>query len=140
MFRTRAADPRLLIWRQRGGIVGPIDRPGGYRGLGQGETAETTAAPATVSAELDTGPVGLAMGGMQLAGVGGSALYGGLIGGVAASSWKGAATGAIAGATIAAVSYGGMNLLMSRWLWGGVMLAGGAFGGYVTYKRWRKRR
>lgn len=137
MYRSPVSAPRFAPGSNR--IVGPSDFRRPFSGLADPVDPAVAAPTDTVSARLDTGPVGLAMGGMQLAGVGGSALYGGFIGGVAAHSWKGATSGAIAGATIAALSYGGMNLLMTRWLWGAVMLTGGAVGGYVTYRRWQRR-
>jgi hypothetical protein len=108
----------------RGAIVGPSDRP---RFTMRGIAAVTPAGDALT---------GFAVIGTQLMGLGGSALYGGAIGGIAAHSWKGAGTGALAGASIAALSYGGMDLMMGAYLPGALLLGAGAVGGYLTYRRW----
>lgn len=140
MFRTQAYKP-FGQFQFKSGIVGPSDRPPA-RLFGLGDTDM----PGGSSLLPDAGGGGIgatvAIAGSQLLGVGGSALYGGAVGGVAAKSWSGAGTGALMGASVAALSYGGMNAVMgfavpSMWAPAAIMLGAGAVGGYFTYRRWR---
>lgn len=145
LYRSRTVTPPFPTGPTR--IVGPSDLPGrgqllvGLGAAGPTEMTATSEGSAEASAAvLQPGVMPMAVVGSQLAGVGGSALYGGFVGGVASHSWKGATTGALAGASIAALSYGVINLINRGWLWGLLFAGGGAFGAYTTYTRWRKRR